>query len=427
MLAARIDVQRRGTGGALAIVRDGRFSLVRHGATRLETSERVGVRTVFQIASLTKIFTGFLLADAVGRGEVSLDDPLDRHLPGPALSFEGRSITLVDLATHTSGLPLRPASRVARSQDDPYAGYSEADLNTDLGAVRLTRAPGTQFEYSNFDYGLLGAALSHRLGRSYSELLEARIFCLLDMDETRLVPTQAMRRRMVQGYDAQFAPMRAWDFGALAPAGGLYSTLGDLRKFISLWTSNKGDLSRTAQSMFSISRLGDDANTRMALGWRLSERNGRRFAWSNGSGGGVRSFLGVALNEPNGVIAFANMATGVGVDDIGFHVLDRSSPVDVAPVRQRVAIGVPRALLDQYVGVYGATSGEAADIVTIVQTEEGIGIGQGAQHIALFAETSRLFFIREDNVTLEFAEPVDGRSQEFVLTQGGQTFVYRRP
>jgi hypothetical protein len=121
------------------------------------------------------------------------------------------------------------------------------------------------------------------------------------------------------------------------------------------------------------------------------------------------------------------MATGGGVDDIGFHVLDRSSPVDVAPVRERIAVAVSPTLLDQYVGVYVAASGDPEDTATIVRTEEGIGIGQGAQHIALFAETPRLFFIREDNITLEFAEPVDGPSQEFVLTQGGQTFVYRRP
>jgi CubicO group peptidase (beta-lactamase class C family) len=426
LLAARIDVQHRGTGGALGIVRGRRFSIVRHGVIGREARQRVGARSAFQIASLTKIFTAFLLADAARRGEVFLDDPLDRHFPGPQLSFEGRSVTLLDLATHTSGLPLRPASRAARSQDNPYAGYSEADLSADLAAVQLTRAPGSQFEYSNFDYGLLGAALSHRLGRSYWELLEARILRPLDMDETRLDPTQSMRRRMVQGYDAQFAPMRAWDFGALAPAGGLFSTLGDLRKFTSLWASNKGDMSRTAQSMFSISRPGDDAATRMALGWRLTERNGRRLAWSNGNGGGVRSFVGVAIDEPNGVIAFANMATGVGVDDIGFHVLDRSSPVDVTPVRERVAIAVSPALLDQYVGVYLAASGDPADTFTIVRTEEGIGIGQGAQHIALFAETLRLFFIREDNITLEFAERVDGEPQEVVVTQGGQTSVYRR-
>jgi hypothetical protein len=177
--------------------------------------------------------------------------------------------------------------------------------------------------------------------------------------------------------------------------------------------------------MFAVSRPGDDANTRMALGWRLSERNGRRLAWSNGNGGGVRSFMAVAVDEPNGVIAFANMATGGGVDDIGFHALDRSSPVDVTPVRERVAISVPAVLLDQYAGVYAGDSG-SADTVTIVRTAEGIGIGQGAQHIALFAETPRLFFIREDNITLEFSEPVDGRSQQFVLTQGGQTFLYRR-
>lgn len=235
-----------------------------------------------------------------------------------------------------------------------------------------------------------------------------------------------MRRRMVQGYDAQFAPMRPWDFGALAPAGGLYSTLGDLRKFMRLWTSNRGELSTIAQSMFAVSRPGDDAGTSMALGWRVSESHGRRMAWSNGNGGGVRSFLGVGVGEHNGVAAFANMATGAGVDDIGFHVLDRSSPVDVTPIRERVAIATASPLLDQYIGVYATGSSGPGDTLAIVRTEEGIAISQGAQHIALFAETPRLFFIREDNITLEFAEPLDGRSAAFVLTQGGQTFIYRR-
>lgn len=426
LLAARIDVQRRGTGGALGIVRDGRFSLVRHGLTGLETLQRVGLTSAFQIASLTKIFTAFLLAGAVRRGDLAMDDPLDRHLPGPALSFEGRAVTLVDLATHTSGLPLRPASRAARSQEDPYAGYGEVDLSADLEAVRLTRAPGAQFEYSNFAYALLGAALCHRLGRTYFELLETRILHPLDMDETRLAPSPAMRRRMVQGYDAQFAPMRTWDFGALAPAGGLYSTLGDLRKFLRLWTLDRGEMSTIAQSMFAISRPGDNADTSMALGWRVSESNGRRLAWSNGNGGGVRSFLAVAIGEPNGVVGFANMATGAGIDDIGFHVLDRSSSVDVAPVRERVAIAIPSALLDQYVGIYATGAGGPGDTLAIVRIQEGIGIAQGAQHIALFAESARLFFIREDNITLEFAEGVDGQSPEFTLSQGGQTFTYRR-
>jgi CubicO group peptidase (beta-lactamase class C family) len=418
LLAARIDVQRRGTGGALAIVRDRRLSFAAHGTDRLENGAPLTADTPFQIASITKIFTAFLLADAVARGEVALEDAFT-----PALNYEGRAITLLDLATHTSGLPLRPPSRADRSQDNPYAGYSEADLVADLTAARLTRAPGERFEYSNFGYALLGWALSQRTGRSYEQLLADRILRPLGMRDTTLTPSAAMRARMVQGYDTEFAPMQAWDFGALAPAGGLYSTLSDLPKFLGLWTGDHGRMSVAARSMLSPSRPGADEETHMALGWRVRTRNGKSIAWSNGSGGGVRSFMAFGLADHAGVIAFANMSTGVGVDDIGMHVLDPSEPVDVAPIPVRPAIHVAPALLDQYAGTYTHTPD---DTVTIIRTEGGLAIQQGAQQINLFAETERLFFIREVNVTLEFAAPEGGRSPSFVLTQARETVTFRR-
>lgn len=414
----RIDVQRRGTGGALAIVRDGRLSFAAHGADRVGNGAPIAADTPFQIASLTKIFTAFLLADAAARGEVALDEPLT-----PALSYDGRVVTLLDLATHTSGLPLRPASRVDRSQDNPYAGYTEADLRADLAAARLTRTPGRQFEYSNFGYALLGWALSQRSGLTYEELLQDCILRPLRMRNTTLTPSAAMRACMVQGYDAEFMPMQSWDFAALAPAGGLYSTVADLQKFLALWTQDHGRMSATARAMLMPSRPGRDDETRMALGWRVRTRNGRAIAWSNGNGGGVRSFMAFALADQAGVIAFANMATGVGVDDIGMHVLDPTEPVDVAPLPVRVAIDVAPALLDRYAGTYTLAPG---DSVTIVRVEDGLAVQQGAQHISLFAETERLFFMREVNVTLEFSPLENGRSPAFVLSQGGQTFVYRR-
>lgn len=422
LLDTRIGVQKRGTGAAVGVVRGGRLSMVSRGATSLDHDRPPTSRSVFQIASLTKVLTGLLFADAVARGEFGLEDPLDLHLPVPAPRFEGRSISLLDLATHTSGLSLRPASRADRSQDDPYAGYGEADLLADLQAVRLTRPPGSAFEYSNLGYGLLGAALSNRLGRSYEELLERRILAPLGMSETSLVPTASMRSRLVQGYDTQFVPMRPWDFGALAPAGGLYSTIRDLEKFVALWTRSRHPLSRPARAMLDVSRPGDDADTRMAIGWRVARLDGRVLAWSNGNGGGVRSFVGLTPGNQAAVVAFINMATGAGVDDIGRHVLDRSAPVDLAPAPLRAPIAVAPERLNQYVGEYAHAPG---DILTIQRVGEGLVLVQGSQRIALFAETQRLFFIREDDITLEFAD-LEGVTPEFVLTQAGQTFVYTR-
>ncbi len=418
LLAARIDVQRRGTGGALSITRDGRSVFTSHGTTRADADEAITAETTFQIASLTKIFTAFLLADAVARGEVALDDPLT-----PTLSYQGRAVTLLDLATHTSGLPLRPQSRVDRSQDNPYAGYAVADLRTDIAAAQLTRAPGEQFEYSNFGYALLGWALSERIGRPYERLLEERILRPLGMRSTTFAPNSAMLERLVQGYDTEWTPMRPWDFGALAPAGGLYSTVADLQKFLSLWTQNRGRMSDTARSMFTPSRPSRDEDTRMALGWRVRTRNGRQIAWSNGNGGGVRAFMATTIGDQTGVIGFANMATGVGVDDIGFHVLDPSERVDVAPIPVRVAITVAPAVLDRYVGTYAYAPD---DTLTIVRAGDGLAIQQGGQFINLLAETERLFFIRELDATLDFAQADRGASPSFTLTQQGQSFLYVR-
>lgn len=424
LLRGRVETQRRGTGSVAARIDGHGPAFAAFGDASLARDQTVGPASIFQIASLTKIFTAYLLADAVERRKVALSDPLSRHLPGRAPSFEGREITLVDLATHSSGLPLRPPSRADRSQDNPYAGYSSTDLLDDMSAVRLTRAPGTAFEYSNFDYGLLGAALSHRTGKSYWELLRQRILEPLEMGNTTLRPPPAQALGLVQGYDAQFTPMAAWEFGALAPAGGLFSNLTDLSRFLSLWCAGRGTMSRTAHQMLVPRRPGDDPRTAMALGWRVSSRNGKSIAWSNGTGGGVRSFMGIDIGARRGALAFINMATGAGVDDIGFHILDPASPVDTTAAPARTAIEVAAGILDRYPGRYEFAPG---DMIEIVRDADGLALVQGAQRIRLLAESPTLFFIREDNITLEFsgAGP-NGRAQSFVLSQGGRTFTYRR-
>ena len=423
LLEARIDAQHRGTGGLVSVVRAGDAWTVRHGVVGRGQARRVLLDTPFQIASLTKIFTALLLADAVLRGELSLDDELSRCLRVAAPSFEGREITLADLATHTSGLPLRPSSRAGTNQDNPYAGYTQQALREDIVAARLTRAPGSAFEYSNFGFALLGEALSARLGASYAEILQERILSPLRMRSTTLAPSDAMTARLIQGYDQAFAPAHAWDFGALAPAGGLFSTARDLRRFITLWT-DAGDnaLARAARSMFAIRRPGPDPATQMALGWRVIERGDRTIAWSNGSGGGVRSYMAVAPGV-EGVLAFANMQTGIGVDDIGLRVLDPNSDVDVAPIPLRVAIDVPAAILDRYVGAYAFAPD---DTIAIVREGDGLVAVVGPNRLRLYAETPTFFFMREDNVTFEFEAGVAGPTSSFTLAQAGQHYVYRR-
>lgn len=418
LLAARVDVQRRGAGAVAGRVRGGGASFVAHGVARLDSAEPVSSESTFQIASLTKVFTALLYVDAARRGEIGLEDSLSRYLPARVPQF-GRPISLLDLATHASGLGLRPPSRLDRSQDDPYAGYTRAELLTDIEAAQLTRAPGAAFEYSNFGYALLGEALARRFDRPYEDLVQSRIVAPLELSETKF-DLAAVRPRLVQGYDREWRPMQPWDLGALAPAGGLFSTIGDLTKFLQLWTAPRGSLSRAAREMLTPRGPGDNAETRMGIGWRVVEKDGRTLAWSNGSGGGVRSFMGVQSGGRVGVAAFINMATGQGVDDIGMRALDPTYEVDVTPVPERGSIVVPPEVLARYVGVYRESPGNE---IEIARGAEGLDLvlGRGAR-IPLLAESEALFYMRDENISLEF----DARADVITVRQSGQVYRYVR-
>ncbi|MEZ5972131.1 MAG: serine hydrolase domain-containing protein [Hyphomonadaceae bacterium] len=343
LLRGRIDAQHRGTGGLVSVVRDRNAWTVRHGTVSRESRRRVSLDTPFQIASLTKIFTALLLSDAVLRGELALDDELAAYFRVNAPRFEGRAITLLDLATHTSGLPLRPPSRFSRGQDNPYAGYTHEDLRADIEATTLSRAPGTVFEYSNYGFALLGTALSARLGKPYAEILQERILTPLRMRATTLEPSASMQAHFIQGYDMEFAPAHVWEFGALAPAGGLFSTARDLRKFVALWTEPfDTPLARAAHDMFSLRRPGPDPQTQMALGWRVIERQGRMLGWSNGSGGGVRALWPLrpekraCLHSPTCKPASASMTWGCGCSIRRWRSMSRRSQyASQSPCRRR--------------------------------------------------------------------------------------------
>ena len=130
--------------------------------------------SLFQIGSVTKVFTALALADAVERGELAMDTPLAALLPESPTSRAGAAITLGHLATHTSGLPRLPPGllrRALRHRSDPYRDITTEDLLSALAAARLRSKPGTRIWYSNFGAALLGQALSRHAGQAYAELL----------------------------------------------------------------------------------------------------------------------------------------------------------------------------------------------------------------------------------------------------------------
>src|SRR5204862_7795160 len=131
---------------------------------------------VYEIGSVTKTFTALLLAEAVQRGEVTLDLPVQRLLPDFTIPKSGdRAITLLDLATQSSALPRLPDNLFPKNPANPYADYTTDDLKQFLAHYKLPRVPGASYEYSNLGVGLLGIALARHAGLPYEELVRKRI------------------------------------------------------------------------------------------------------------------------------------------------------------------------------------------------------------------------------------------------------------
>jgi CubicO group peptidase (beta-lactamase class C family) len=163
--------------------------------------------TVFEIGSVTKVFTSLLLMDMVQRGEIALTDPVSKFLPLIVKMPErnGKKITLADLSTQTSGLPSMPANMSPKDPvNNPYADHTVDQLYQFLSDFQLTRDIGSQYEYSNLGVGLLGHVLALRAGSSYGDLVRSRISKPLEMSSTSIALSPDMTARLAVGHNGAF-------------------------------------------------------------------------------------------------------------------------------------------------------------------------------------------------------------------------------
>lgn len=266
----------------------------------------------WEIGSITKVFTGVLLADMSIRGEVGLGDPIGLHLPDDVanrLPEVDLQPTLTDLATHTAGLPRLPMSiyRTAKGSDDPYSQLTEDDVFGYLGA-RTKRPSRRRSRYSNYGMGLLGHLLARTAGQPYATLIEERILGPLGMAATK-IGSCGEGTAIVQGF-RKGNPTPAWTFGALEAAGGLRSTVNDLTAFaracIEPPDTAVGEALRLAAQTFHHSRL---PSGNKGLGWmhRSHPKQRTTATWHNGGTYGASSFLAVETTLARAVVAFGNV------------------------------------------------------------------------------------------------------------------------
>lgn len=382
--------------------------------------------TVFEIGSVTKVFTTAILADMVQRGEVRLDDPISKYLPATVRvpSRAGKQITLLDLATQSSGLPRLPTNLKPANIANPYADYSVQQLYDFLSGYELTRDIGSKFEYSNLGVGLLGHVLALRAEKSYEALVTERILKPLGMHDTRITFTPAMLAHLAPGHNDAGTVVGNWDLPTLAGAGALRSTANDMLKFLAAnLDSTLGPVARALARAHAAIRDTDQSTMRIGLAWLTVNPFGTPVTWHNGGTGGYHTFIGFDPANNRGVVILANSSPSI--DDIGLHMLDPRIPLVVAtPPKVRTEIAIDPAKLDAYVGVF-----ELAPSFSIAITKEGGALfvqatGQGK--FPVFPETETEFFLKVTDAQITFVRDASGKVDQIVLHQGGANTPGRR-
>jgi serine-type D-Ala-D-Ala carboxypeptidase/endopeptidase len=300
-----------------------------------EGARPLSASSVFETGSLAKTFTGVVLADMVRRGEVKLDDPVAKFLPAAVRvpTRNGRQITLLDLATHTSGLPRYPTGYVSPDPGNPYAHFVDKDLYAFLDGYTLEHDPGERFEYSNVGMGLLGHALAAAAGaQDFQALVAARILQPLGLSMTAYGRTAATASWMTRGHDSRGAVAPYFDVAALAAAGGLNSTVGDLMTYIE---ANIGEPeSSLEQAMRDAHRVYYSPRPGMGigLGWMTMKRGSINQVGHRGGSAGYSSYVAFDPATSAGVVVLVNTGEFEYADRIGRELLDPGQrPLAAAP------------------------------------------------------------------------------------------------
>lgn len=394
--------------------------IISAGERRSDDQRPPGGDTVFEIGSVTKVFTALLLAEMAEKNEVGLNDPVAKYLPAGFKVPErnGKTISLLDLATHTSGLPFMP-NESAIWNDSTAAKYSIADLRQFVASSELRSSVGEKWEYSNIGYWLLSEALAGRAGLDYESLLRKRVITPLGLTNTAFALSPKMKMDFAVGHNAvlQAAPAISTlpIYSIMPAAGGLYSTANDLLKLLAVAMDYEhspldGAMRLTWNTRRPTSRDGFE----QALGWTIiREQNSLLIVHDGGTFGYATSIAWDPFRRV-GVVVLSNQVANVG--DIARHLLRLSIPLEKPTSTKRTEVALDPATLDTYVGNYEATGegifavAREGDSLTIRSPSEW-----GLPKFRLHPENRQDFFATELPMRVAFQFENDGSVKKMLV------------
>ncbi|HWN70055.1 MAG TPA: serine hydrolase domain-containing protein [Haliangium sp.] len=329
MLRARPE-----SGVVVGVVRESRARVYGYGRVGPQTGDVPGGDTVYEIGSLSQVLTAVLLADAVVRGEVKLEDPVARHLPrGSVVPRHDKApdapIRLVHLATHTSGLPAVPMY----TRKSPLASTSR--LLRFVRKQKLARPPGSAYQESLLGVALLGLALEKGTDKDYESLLLERVLLPLGMGSTRTEPSASMAPRLARGHDADGKAVSAQRQSApLLACCALRSTVHDLLRLVAAYLRSDSQLSAAMDATRVVRAqhgAGGPGGDDVGLGWMLDADG---VLWQRGQRPGFDGFVAVHRERGVGVVILAS-SEGWDLAALGRDVLARLAAEQAPAVAAR--------------------------------------------------------------------------------------------
>jgi len=321
---------------SIGVFKDGNSQIYNFGS--LHRGERGGpsADTLYPIASISKTFTGTLLAQAVIENKVQLTDDVRKYLTGayPNLEFDGHPIQLQFLVNHTSGLPFNlpdiPGNRppftppMSAATLKMLSRYSRADFLRDLHAVKLTGVPGQKFGYSNSGAVLMSLVLERVYGESYEKIVQQKITAPLGMKDTTVSLNRSQRRRLAPGYD-QSGPIHNFPPDIMQGAAGLKSTVSDLLKY-AVWETAEDD---PAVRLSHDPRLILTPEYALGLNWQILRKGGEKRIWQDGSLPGFLSFCVLFPQLHMAIVVLSNEydpLTSKAFDAVGPSIAESIDP-----------------------------------------------------------------------------------------------------
>lgn len=307
-------MQLNTVGVSIAVLKGGKVYYYGYGETAKGSRQVPSQNTIFEIGSISKTFTATLLADAVNKGKISLDDPLNKYLPDsiPPIEYEGVPVTIRSMINHSSGIPRMPDNYDFNGAD-PYKEYDDSKMFSFYKHFTPTRKVGDKYEYSNLAVGTIGVILERINKDNYEDMLFKTITQPLGMHDTREYLRAQDSARFAKGYDdGQYAA--PWNFEAFMGAGGIRSTAADLIKYAAAQLGNapaplEKDIQLTHIPTFTTQQAT------VAMAWHIIKPGKDEVLFHNGGTGGYRSYLAINLQKKFAVVMLSN--TTISVDELG--------------------------------------------------------------------------------------------------------------